>query len=58
MTAKSILKICLFLSGLALIISLLFYYLDNPETANLLVVIFFILFLTGMNSNESLREFS
>ena len=58
MTAKSILKICLFLSGLALIISLLFYYLDNPGTANLLVVIFFILFLIGMNSNEFLRGFS
>ncbi len=58
MNVKSLTKTSLNLSGLALLSSLLFYYLDKPEIANLLIILFFALFLIGMNSSEFLKGFS
>lgn len=58
MTVKSLTKISLNLSGLALLSSILLYYLQRPEIANLLIILFFALFLIGMNGIEWLKGFA
>lgn len=58
MAAKPLMKFCLYLSGLALLSSLIFYYLQMPNVGNPLIILFFILFLSGMNSIEMLKGFA
>ncbi len=58
MTVRSLMKISLGLSGFALLSSLLLHYLGQPEVANILIILFFVLFLIGMNSIEFLKGFS
>lgn len=58
MAAKPLMKICLYLSGFTFLMSLLLYYLQRPEIANVFIIVFFILFLIGMNSIEMLRGFA
>lgn len=58
MNVKSLTKVSLNLSGLILLGSVLFYYLGKPDIANPLIILFFVLFLIGMNSIELLKGFS
>ncbi|HEY1009425.1 MAG TPA: bile acid:sodium symporter family protein [Daejeonella sp.] len=58
MNVKSLTKVSLNLSGLILLGSVLFYYLGKPGIANPLIILFFVLFLIGMNSIELLKGFS
>ncbi|WP_276346619.1 bile acid:sodium symporter family protein [Daejeonella sp. JGW-45] len=58
MNVKSLTKVSLNLSGLILLGSVLFYYLGKPGIATPLIILFFVLFLIGMNSIELLKGFS
>jgi BASS family bile acid:Na+ symporter len=51
-------KICLNLSGLTLLSCIILYSLQKPEIANPLLILFFVLFLIGMNSIEWLKGFA
>lgn len=58
MNVRSLTKTSLYLSALVLLSCLIFYYLDKPDIGNMLVILFFTLFLIGINSNEFLKGFS
>ncbi len=58
MTIKSLSKIFLNISGIVLLISLFLYYLQKPDLGDLFILLFFILFLIGINGSEFLRGFS
>jgi BASS family bile acid:Na+ symporter len=58
MNFQSLTKASFYLSGLVLLSCIIFYSLNQADTGNLLLILFFALFLVGINSNEFLKGFS